>query len=93
MSALLVLFLVVWPFYGFAPAPWFLAAVVAGWSLIDSLAAIQMASYRRTSVPDRLQGCVNSAYRLLIFGTLTFSQAMIGLGLQYWGVLPAVGVL
>jgi MFS family permease len=93
LSMLLVLFLVVWPFYGFAPAPWFLASVVAGWSLIDSLAAIQLESYQLTSVPDRLQGRVSSAYRLLIFGTLAVSQAMIGLGLQYWGVLPTVGAL
>ena len=93
LSALLVLFVIVWPFYGFAPAPWFLAVVVAVWSLIDSLAAIQMVSYRLTSVPDTLQGRVSSAYRLLIFGTLTVSQAMIGLGLQYWGVLPTVGAL
>jgi predicted MFS family arabinose efflux permease len=93
LSALLVLFLVVWPFYGFAPAPWFLATVVAGWSLIDSLAAIQIESYQLTSVPGRLQGRVSSAYRLLIFGSLTVSQAMIGLGLQYWGVLPTIGAL
>jgi hypothetical protein len=44
-------------------------------------------------VPDWLQGRVSSAYRLLIFGTLTVSHAMIGLGLQYWGVLPTVGAL
>ncbi len=93
LSALLVLFLAVWPLYGIAPAPWLLAAVVAGWSMIDSLAAIQVSSYRLTSVPDTLQGRVGSAYRMLVFGVLTFSQALIGLGLQYWGVLPTVGAL
>jgi MFS family permease len=93
LSALLVLFLVVWPFYGLAPAPWLLAAVVAGWSMIDSLAAIQVSGYRLAVVPDALQGRVGSLYRVLIFGTVTLGQALIGLGLQYWGVLPTVGAL
>ena len=93
LTILLLLFLVVWPFYGAAPAPWFLAAVVAAWSIIDSLAIIQISSYRLTAVPDSLQGRVGSLYRMLIFGVITVSQALIGLSLQYWGALPTVGAL
>ena len=93
LSALLLLFLIVWPFYGVAPAPWFLAAVVAAWSLIDSLNIIQISSYRLTAVPDALQGRVGSLYRMLMFGVMTVGQALIGLSLQYWGVLPTVGAL
>ena len=93
LSVLLLLFLIVWPFYGAAPAPWLLAAVVAAWSMIDSLAIIQISSYRLTAVPDALQGRVGSLYRMLIFGVITVGQALIGLSLQYWGVWPTVGAL
>jgi MFS family permease len=93
LSIVLVLFLVIWPFYGIAPAPWFLAVVVAAWSMIDSLSAIQINSYRLIAVPDALQGRVGSLYRVLIFGTITLGQALIGLSLQYWGVLPTIGAL
>jgi MFS family permease len=93
LTALLGVFLVLWPLYGVAPAPWGLAAVVAGWAMVDSLSIIQIVSYRLTVVPDTLQGRVGSASRLLIFGAITLGQALIGLGLQAWGVLPTVGAL
>ena len=61
--------------------------------MLDSLAIIQISSYRLVSVPDSLQGRIGSLYRMLIFGVITIGQALIGLSLQYWGVLPTVGAL
>ena len=86
-------YLLVWPLYGVASTTLFLGAVMIGYSLIDSMAAVLVASHRLTTVPDHLQGRVNSIYRLIPFGMAALGQALIGVSLQQLGVLPTVGLL
>ena len=93
LSSMLILFVLLWPLYGFAGSPIFLGAVVAGLALIDSICAILIASYRLAVVPDELQGRVGSVYRLIVFGSLTVGQALTGVSLQHFGVLITVGLL
>jgi MFS family permease len=86
-------YLVMWPLYAFATAPLILGTVMIGYSLIDSLAVVVIVSYRLTATPDRLQGRVNSIYRLIPYGMVALGQALIGVSLQQFGVLPTVGLL
>lgn len=87
---LLIVFILLWPFYGIATTPIFLGIVVAGLALPDSIYSILASSYRLTMVPDELQGRVGSTYRLILFGSLTAGQALIGISLQHFGVLITV---
>jgi MFS family permease len=89
----LLAYALAWPFYGFATTPLFLGMVMIVYSLVDSLAIVLIVSYRLTSVPDHLQGRVNSVYRLILFGFSAAGQALIGVSLQQLGVLPTVGML
>jgi predicted MFS family arabinose efflux permease len=89
----LLLFVLLWPLYGLATNPWVLAAVIAGLALIDSVAYLQIASFRLTVVPDRLQGRVGSIARLVLFGFLTLGPAAVGGCLQRFGVIPTLGVV
>ncbi len=86
-------YLLVWPLYGLAITPLLLGAVMIGYSLIDSIAAVLLISFRLTAVPDHLQGRVNSVYRLIPYGMMALGQALIGVSLQQLGVLPTVGLL
>ena len=86
-------YLLTWPLYGVATTTLFLGAVLILYSLVDSCAAVLVASHRLTSVPDDLQGRVNSIYRLIPFGMAALGQALTGVSLQQFGVLPTVGLL
>lgn len=93
IGGMLILFVLLWPLYGFASSPIFLGAVVAGLALIDSICAILIASYRLAVVPDELQGRVGSVYRLIVFGSLALGQFVVGQCLDHFGVLMTVGIL
>jgi MFS family permease len=89
----LLLFVVLWPLYGFVTNLWALGVVIAGLGLIDTVAYLQTASYRLAVVPDQFQGRVNSIARLIIFGFLTLGPAAVGICLQRFGVIVTVIVL
>ncbi len=86
-------YLVIWPLYAVALSPLILGAVMVGYSLIDSLAAVLIYTYRLTATPDQLQGRANSIYRLIPYGMVALGQALIGVSLQQFGVLSTVGLL
>ncbi|HET8840204.1 MAG TPA: MFS transporter [Ktedonobacteraceae bacterium] len=89
----LVVFVVLWPLYGFITTPLLLGAVFAGIALADSVRAVFMDSYRFSVVPDALQGRVSSIYRVILFSVLTIGSSALGLSLEHLGVLPTVGIL
>jgi len=89
----LIVFVVLWPLYGFITTPLLLGAVFAGIALADSVRAVFMDSYRFAVVPDALQGRVSGLYRLILFSVLTIGSSALGLSLEHLGVLPTVGIL
>jgi MFS family permease len=93
LGCALVVFVLLWPLYGFITTPLLLGAVFAGIALSDSIRAIYMDSYRFAVVPDTLQGRVNGVYRLILFSVLTIGSSALGLSLEHLGVLPTVGIM
>ncbi|HXR65131.1 MAG TPA: MFS transporter [Ktedonobacteraceae bacterium] len=89
----LIVFVLLWPLYGFITTPLLLGAVFAGIALSDSIRAVFMDSYRFAVVPDALQGRVSSIYRLILFSVLTIGSSALGLSLEHLGVLPTVGIM
>src|SRR5436305_14768593 len=93
LRCVLIVFVFVFPLYGFITTPLLLGAVFAGIALSDSIRAIFMDSYRFAVVPDALQGRVNGVYRLILFSVLTIGSSALGLSLEHLGVLPTVGIM
>jgi len=89
----LIVFVLLWPLYGFITTPLLLGAVFAGIALADSVRAVFMDSYRFAVVPDALQGRVSGLYRLILFSVLTIGSSALGLSLEHLGVLPTVSIL
>ncbi len=89
----LIVFVLLWPLYGFITTPLLLGAVEASIALSDSIRAIFMDSYRFAVVPDALQGRVNGVYRLILWSCLTIGSSALGLSLEHLGVLPTVGIV
>ena len=89
----LIVFVLLWPLYGFITTPLLLGAVFAGIALSDSIRAIFMDSYRFAVVPDALQGRVSGIYRVILFSVLTIGSSALGLSLEHQGVLPTVGIV
>ena len=89
----LIVFVVLFPLYGFITTPLLLGAVFASIALSDSIRAIFMDSYRFAVVPDALQGRVNGVYRLILFSVLTVGSSALGLSLEHLGILPTVGIV
>jgi MFS family permease len=93
LGCVLIVFVLLWPLYGFITTPLLLGAVFAGIALFDSIGAIFGDSYRLAVVPDALQGRVSGVYRLILFSVLTIGPSALGLSLEYLGVLPTVGIV
>lgn len=93
LGCTLLVFVLLWPLYGFITTPLLLGAVFAGIALADSIRAIFMDSYRFAVVPAALQGRVSSVYRLILFSVLTLGSSALGLSLEQLGVLSTVGLM
>jgi MFS family permease len=93
LGCALIVFVLLWPLYGFITTPLLLGAVYAAIALSDSIRAIFMDSYRFAVVPDALQGRVSGVYRLILFSVLTIGSSALGLSLEHLGVLPTVGIV
>jgi predicted MFS family arabinose efflux permease len=80
----------VWPLFALAPnflVLGALAAIIYGLGPVYN--AVQL-SYRLALIPDELQGRVNSAYRLLAYGSQPLGVALSGLLLQIVGPVHTV---
>jgi MFS family permease len=93
LGCALIVFVLLWPLYGFITTPLLLGVVFAGIALSDSIRAIFMDSYRFAVVPDALQSRVSSVNRLIWFSVLTIGSSALGLSLEHLGVLPTVGIV
>jgi len=93
LGCALIVFVLLWPLYGFITTPLLLGAVFAGIALSDSIRAIFMDSYRYAVVPDALQGRVNGVSRVILYSVLTIGSSALGLSLEHLGVLPTVGIV
>jgi predicted MFS family arabinose efflux permease len=93
LGSVLIVFVLLWPLYGFIMTPLLLGAVFAGIAICDSIGAIFADSYRLAVVPDALQGRVSGVSRLILFSVLTIGTSALGLSLEYLGVLPTVGIV
>jgi MFS family permease len=93
LGCVLIVFVFVFPLYGFITTPLLLGAVFAGIALFDSIGAIFMDSYRLAVVPDALQGRVTGVSRLILFSVQTLGPSALGLSLEHLGVLPTVGIV
>ncbi len=93
LGGALIVFVLLWPLYGFITTPLLLGAVFTGIALSDSIRAIFMDSYRFAVVPDALQGRISSVYRLILFSVLTIGSSALGLSLEHLGILPTVGIV
>src|SRR5215472_15322808 len=93
LGCVLIVFVFVFPLYGFITTPLLLGAVEASIALSDSIRAIFMDSYRFAVVADALQGRVNGVYRLILFSVLTIGSSALGLSLEHLGVLLTVGIV
>jgi hypothetical protein len=93
LGCTLIVFVVLWPLYGFITTPLLLGTVFAGIALADSIRAIFMDSYRFAVVPHALQGRVNGVSRLILFSVLTIGSSALGLSLEHLGVVLTVGIL
>jgi hypothetical protein len=89
----LIVFVLLWPLYGFITTPLLLGAVFAAIALFDSIRAVFMDSYRFAVVPDALQGRVSGVYRVILWSCLTIGSSALGLSLEHLGVLPTVGIV
>src|SRR5579884_3560628 len=89
----MIVFVVLFPLYGFITTPLLLGAVFMGIALFDSLRAVFMDSYRFAAVPDALQGRINSIYHLMLYSVLSIGSSALGLSLEHLGILPTVGIV
>ncbi|GHO62071.1 MFS transporter [Ktedonobacter sp. SOSP1-52] len=81
-----------WLIYIIAPNPLILAAMnCVGYAIVPIYMVAQY-SYRVARVPDRLQGRVNSVFRLVAFGGQPLGIAMTGVLLQYLGPITTIWI-
>ena len=82
-----------WLVYAFAPNPLILGIVNAVSFTIVPIYTVVSFSFRLSTIPDHLQGRVNSVFRLLAFGGQPLGIALTGLLLQAVGPAWAVILL
>ncbi|MBA3824630.1 MAG: MFS transporter [Ktedonobacterales bacterium] len=82
--ATLVVQAVVWPLQILAPNPFVLGAIGSLIFLMGPIYNVVQFSYRSALIPDRLQGRVNSVFRLLAYGFIPLGGALTGILLQYF---------
>ena len=76
-----------------SPSIWLivLGLFVAG--MMETMTGITQVSYRLALIPDALQGRVNSVYRLLSFGAMSFGTALGGFLIDIYGPRPVMGLI
>ncbi len=66
--------------------PWVIGGVLAASGITVVLGNVVMVSLRQRVTPDRLLGRVNSAYRLLAWGTMPLGSLFGGVVANWWGI-------
>ena len=82
-----------WLCFLIAPNPLVLGIVTAASFVIVPIHSATVYNYRLTHVPDRLQGRVNSVYRIALFGSQMLGLLVTGLLLQLVGPIYTVLIL
>ena len=82
-----------WLFFAIAPNPFVLGLVTALSFIIVPIYTVVQFSYRLAQIPDKLQGRVNSVFRLIAFGSQPIGMAVTGLLIQAIGPILTVVVL
>jgi len=83
---------VLWPLFAVVPHPLLLGVVMAGLYMVSPIYNAVQFSYRLSLIPDKLQGRVNSAFRLLALGGQPLGAALSGLLISARGPVFAVMV-
>lgn len=78
------------PLFTLAPNPFVLGALGAVGFLTGPIYNAVQFSYRVSLIPDELQGRVNSAVRMVAFGTIPLGTALAGVLIQSIGAVSAV---
>ncbi len=87
------LWALLWLLYAFAPDPLSLGLVnIVSFTVVPIYNVVQY-SYRLATIPDRLQGRVNSVFRLIAFGGQPLGIALTGFLLQSLGPVYTVLLL
>lgn len=87
------LWALLWLLYAFAPNPLVLGAVNAVSFTVVPIYTVVQYSYRLATIPDHLQGRVNSVFRLIAFSGQPLGIAVTGLLLQAVGPVYTVLLL
>ena len=82
-----------WLPFAFAPNPFALAMAMAAAFIVVPIHASVQYGYRLASIPDRLQGRVNSVYRIILFASQSVGLLLTGVLLQAIGPVFTVLVL
>jgi MFS family permease len=82
-----------WLPFAFASSPFWLGVVVAAAFIVLPIHNSVQYGYRLAAIPDKLQGRVNSVYRVILFGGQPFGLLLTGILLQAIGPVFAVLVL
>jgi predicted MFS family arabinose efflux permease len=78
------------PLYAIVPSYFLLGVVGAAIYFVGPMYNVVQFSYRLSIIPDRLQGRVNSVFRLLAFGFMPIGAALSGLLIEHFGAIVAV---
>ena len=87
------IWVITWLCFLIAPNPLVLGIVTAASFIIVPIHSVTVYNYRLTHVPDRLQGRVNSVYRIALFGSQMLGLLVTGLLLQLVGPIYTVLIL
>jgi predicted MFS family arabinose efflux permease len=80
------------PLYAVMPSYVWLGVVAAMYYFMSPIYNVVQFSYRLTLIPDRLQGRVNSTFRLLAFGFMPLGAALSGAALERLGSTATVAL-
>jgi len=82
-----------WPLYIFAPNFIIIGIITAALFCAGSIWSVVQISFRISSVPDELQGRVNSVHRFLAYSVVPLGMALTGIILQILGPKPTLFIL
>jgi hypothetical protein len=83
---------VLFPLYAIMPSYVWLGVVAGMYYFMSPIYNVVQFSYRLTLIPDRLQGRVNSTFRLLAFGFMPLGAVLCGAALERLGTTATVGL-
>ena len=86
----LIIQAIFWPLLIFAPNIYVIGVISGVIFMVGPIYNVVQFSYRSALIPDRLQGRVNSAFRLLAFGFQPLGGFMTGLLLQGFGTTVTI---